>query len=154
MVFFLCSRARDMSSAFPLHSVFAPLPFIRLLASVESHKPILVARKRKAGGKRRWLPSVAVTDLCAIAPDCQAVVLALAPGCLHILCTQSHQLLAFHRLVPAGDASEECWNTALAHWGWQCLTSAPCAQAAALASCKPAPGAPCRSGPDRLSGPL
>lgn len=41
-----------------------------------------------------------ITDLCAIAPDCQAVVLALAPGHLHILCTQSHQLLVFHSLVP------------------------------------------------------
>lgn len=144
-----------MSSASPLHSLFASLPFMRLLASLESHKPMLVARKRKAGGKRGWLPPVAVTDLCAIAPDCQGVVLALAPGCLHILCTQSHQLLSLHRLVPgAGDAGEGCWNAALAHWGWQCLTSAPCARAAAPASCKPAPGAPCRSGLDRLSGPL
>lgn len=44
--------------------------------------------------------AVAVTDLCAIAPDCHAVVLALAPGCLHVVCTQSNQLLALHKLVP------------------------------------------------------
>lgn len=88
-----------MSSA-SLYSCFALLPFMRLLASFESHRPMLVARKTKAREKRRWLPPVALTDLCAIAPDCQAVVLALAPGHLHVLCTQSHQLLALHRLVP------------------------------------------------------
>lgn len=54
-------------------------------------------RQRQEG---RELPPIAVTDLCAIAPDCQAVVLALGPGCLQVLCTQSHQLLALHRLVP------------------------------------------------------
>lgn len=50
--------------------------------------------------QKRWLPLLAVTDLRDVTPDCQTVVLALAPSCLQVLRAQGHQRLALCRLVP------------------------------------------------------